>query len=95
MNTRAIRTASDIKTMVQGGKQVRFTRFQSGQLWYSTECGFEFPVPVEEVGQTPYLAQDKALLFMRFIRKHIQHIQSAMAAESENLDPPATNLHLC
>ena len=78
MTARTIRTAADIKGMVEGGKLVNFTHFQGGQLWYSTECGFEFPVALEEVGEASYPAQDKALLFMRFIRKHIQMIQASL-----------------
>lgn len=80
MITRTLRTAADIKGMVQSGKLVRFTRFQAGQLWYATECGFEFPVAIEEIGQSTYPAQDKAALFMRFIRKHIEFIQSSLAS---------------
>lgn len=79
MNARTLRTAADIKGMVKDGKLVRFVRFQSGQLWYVTECGFEFPVAIAETGEAPYLAEDKAMLFMRFIRKHIQLIQSSLA----------------
>lgn len=77
MNARTFRTKADIKGMVENNKMVHFTRFQSGQLWYATECGFEFPVSLEEAGQTSFPSQDKALLFMRFIRKHIQMIEDA------------------
>lgn len=77
MNARTLRTTADIKGMVENNKVVNFTRFQGGQLWYSTECGFEFPVSLQEVGQSTYPSQDKALLFLRFIRKHIEMIQEA------------------
>lgn len=88
MNARTIRTPADIKGMVDNGKQVRFTRFQSGQLWYATECGFEFPVALEDVGETPYPAQDKAMLFLRFIRKHVQMIQASLAeADQPAVEP--------
>lgn len=52
-------------------KRVVFTRYFDGDLWYKTECDFEFPVPIKEVGTATFLANDKALLFMRYIRKHM------------------------
>lgn len=52
-------------------KSVTFTRYKDTNLWYVTECGFEFPVPIEDVGTASMLAKDKAILFMRYIRKHI------------------------
>ena len=36
--------------------------------------GFEFPVPINDVGNARFL-QDKAILFMRWIRKHIDTIE--------------------
>jgi hypothetical protein len=59
-----------VKDMVKDNKQVTFVRFKEGELWYRTEDGFEFPVPVADVGNATMLAHDKALLFMRYIRKH-------------------------
>lgn len=66
-----------IKEMVANNKQVKFVRYQNKELWYQTECGFEFPVPIEDTGNAIFIAQDKALLFMRWIRKHLNEIQSA------------------
>lgn len=65
----------NIKDMVSDNKQVEFVRYQSGDLWYRTECGFEFPVPVDDTGSAVFLNKDKALLLMRYIRKHIKVIQ--------------------
>jgi hypothetical protein len=69
-----------IKEMVAGNRQVRFTRYRDGELWYITDDGFEFPVPVADIGNATFLAQDKALLFMRYIRKHLQSIAEAKDA---------------
>ena len=66
-------TAS-IKDMVKDGKQVTFSFFRHGQLWYTTDCGFEFPVPVDDIGDATFLNKDKAMLFMRYIRKHLASI---------------------
>lgn len=65
----------NIKDMVSGGKQVTFQYFQSNELWYQTECGFLFPVPTYDIGTARFLAVDKAMLFMRYIRKHIERLE--------------------
>ncbi len=66
-----------IKEMVANGKQVEFVRYQSKELWYKTECGFEFPVPIEDTNEAAFIAKDKAMLFMRWIRKHLASIETA------------------
>jgi len=58
-----------IKERVKDGKKVRFTRYRQGNLYYETEDGFEFPVPLSDAGDATFLVEDKAILFMRYIRK--------------------------
>lgn len=65
-----------IKEMVSDNKQVHFVKYFDGDLWYSTEDGFQFPVPVKDIGTATFLAQDKAILFMRYIRKYIELLVS-------------------
>ena len=63
-----------IKELVKNNT-VRFTRYFDGDLWYEVvEEGFHFPVPVSEAGTSTFLAEDKAILFMRYIRKHITNL---------------------
>lgn len=38
-------------------------------------CGFEFTVPIEDMGDGVFTASDKAMLFMRYIRKQLQAIE--------------------
>lgn len=66
-----------VKDMVKDNKQVTFVHYREGELWYRTEDGFEFPVPVADVGSATMLASDKALLFMRYIRKHVDMLNQA------------------
>lgn len=66
-----------IKDMVKDGKQVTFVRYKEKELWYVTECGFEFPVPIDDAGEATFLARDKAMLFMRYIRKHLAMLDEA------------------
>jgi hypothetical protein len=66
-----------LKARVKG--RVRFTRFVDNTLYYATDDGWVFPVPLEDAnnsqGSSPtFLAEDKAMFFMRWIR-------NAMVAE--------------
>lgn len=70
---------SSIKEMVSTGKVVRFSFYRAKELWYVTECGFEFPVPIDDVGDATFMATDKAILFMRYIRKHLAMLAEARA----------------
>ena len=67
-----------IKDMIKDNQTVTFQFYRDGQLWYETECGFEFPVPISEAGTATFLAQDRAILFMRYIRKHIEYLDRSM-----------------
>ncbi len=66
----------NIKDMVKD-KKVTFVRYRRLELWYTTECGFEFPVPIEDTGDADFFAEEKAMLYMRYIRKHIKVAEAA------------------
>lgn len=70
----------NIKDMVKDGKKVVFKRVVDGNLIYETECGFEFPVPVEDTGDGKFLSEDKAMFLMRYIRKEIDRIKNNEAS---------------
>lgn len=72
---------NSIKEMVKN-KVVKFSFFRDKELWYITECGFEFPVPVDDVGKGVFKAQDNALYFMRWIRKHHDTINGALKEQA-------------
>lgn len=62
-------------------KLVRFVEYRKGNLWYRVEgTTFVFPVPIEDVGDGIFLAQDKAILFMRYIKA-----QLALTCDNLNL----------
>lgn len=63
-------------------KKVRFLFYRAKELWYTTEDGFEFPVPIDDCGDAVFLNEDKAILFMRYIRKHLEMINRAKHMES-------------
>jgi hypothetical protein len=73
----------NIKEMVAEGRKVRFLRYKLGELWYITETCFEFPVPVTDCGDGTFLAEDRAILFMRYIRKHVAYLRDAKSSHDE------------
>ena len=77
----------DIKAMVSGGRKVRFRSYREREFWYETECGFVFPVPLDDIGSAEMLAADKAILFMRYIRKHVALIEGARFAQAAAQGP--------
>lgn len=60
-----------LKDLVAKGKVVRFVCLMADSLWYESEDGFAFPVPLSETPGATFLAEDKALLYMRHIRKFL------------------------
>jgi hypothetical protein len=80
---------NSIKDMVKD-KKVTFLFYKEGELWYTTECGFEFPVPTNDVGTAAMNAEDKAILYMRWIRKEVgaQEQLKAQLEESKVAVPP-------
>lgn len=60
----------DIKQHVKG--KVTFQYYRQSRLYYKTESGLTFSVPIEDTGDATFSAEDKAILFMRYIRKHLE-----------------------
>lgn len=67
----------NIKDMVKDNKKVTFQFYKLNELWYETECGFAFPVPIADCGDGVFLREDKAMMFMRYIRKYIAFLEAA------------------
>jgi hypothetical protein len=65
----------DVKEHVNNDQIVRFNYYRDGSLWYETQKGFMFPVPVTDIGNATFKAEDRAILFMRYIRKHAKAIE--------------------
>jgi hypothetical protein len=70
--------------MIVNNQTVRFSFYRDGQLWYETTCGFRFPVPISDAGTATFLAEDRAILFMRYIRRQMAALEAARQAQ-----PPA------
>lgn len=64
-----------IKELVKGNF-VRFDNYRQGFFTYILRVGdfenyvdYQFPVPIDDIGTATMLAEDKAITFMRWIRK--------------------------
>jgi hypothetical protein len=66
----------DIKQIVKDN-EVRFQRYRQGHAYYAVRVPAEgveytFPVPLSDIGDATLLATDKAIVFMRYIRKALE-----------------------
>lgn len=63
---------------VNNGQKVHFQYFRDDEFWYKTDAGLMFPVSLKEAqaGKATFLAEDKALYFMRWIKKYVQASQT-------------------
>jgi len=68
-----------IKEIVKDNK-VRFLYYRKGELWYEVIGKSEFcddsqllifPVPLDDTGDGTFYPEDKAIYFMRYIRKYL------------------------
>jgi hypothetical protein len=55
-----------------------FSYFRAGNLWYITDTGFEFPVPVEDTDGATFDSSVKSLMLMRWIKKHIDVVNTGI-----------------
>ncbi|MBD3645901.1 MAG: hypothetical protein HUJ31_00295, partial [Pseudomonadales bacterium] len=62
---------SRIKDLVKD-QRAHFVFYRDRCLFYETDNGFQFPVPVEDAGSATFNADEKAILLMRYIRKHLE-----------------------
>lgn len=67
----------NIKDMVKDNQTVKFCYFRDGNLWYETENGFKFPVPVADIGNATFNAVERAMLMMRYIRPQLELIENS------------------
>jgi len=60
-------------------QQVHFEYYRDGDMWYKTDNGFIFPVTVKdtrEIGNATFNRDDKAIYFMRYIRKYKEELDN-------------------
>lgn len=74
-------------------EQAKFTHYEDGKLWYQViwtrvdpgkvipEFGglFDFPIPIDDTEGSKFLSADRAITFMRWMRRHLEYLQGALA----------------
>jgi len=70
----------NVSKILENNESVSFMFFLSGKLWYRTESGFKFPVPIKGSGQSVFLNEDRANRFYPYIKAHAEKLSKAKAA---------------
>jgi len=72
-----------IKEIVKD-QNAHFVFYRDKSLFYETDNGFQFPVPIEDAGSATLNKEEKAILLMRYIRKHMDRTQAAREAQDQD-----------
>ncbi len=70
-----IKEMPTIKELVESDRRVRFSFYRAGFFYYNVVVPnhiYEFPIPVEDIGTATLHDYDKAITFIRWIRKAIE-----------------------
>lgn len=77
----------NIKDIVKN-QNAHFVFYRDRSLFYETDDGFQFSVPIADAGSATINREEKAILLMRYIRKHLARIENARSAQSaDNAEP--------
>lgn len=58
----------------------KFQFYREGNLYYETDTGLTFPIPIVDTAGATFLAEDKSMFFMRWIRKHLEMIDPVVTS---------------
>ncbi len=72
---------NSIKDIVKDNN-AHFVFFRDRSLFYETDDGFQFPIPIDDAGSATFNAEEKAILLMRYIRKHLAQTEAARADQN-------------
>jgi hypothetical protein len=64
-------------------KNVYFRFYQMDKLYYETELGLVFEIPISDTGTGTFLAKDKALNYMRWIRPALKKAEEELTKKEE------------
>ena len=69
--------------LVKDNKVVRFVHFRDEEFWYQHQDGLMFPISLKEAttGRGTFLAEDKAIYFMRWMKKYIEDCKNPETGE--------------
>jgi len=64
----------NLTEMVRDKKKVHFFFYREENLYYKTECGFVFKIPIADTGNGTFGAEESALQMMRWLRPAIDEV---------------------
>jgi hypothetical protein len=64
-------------------QNAHFVFYRDRALFYETDAGFQFPVPIDDAGSATFKKEEKAILLMRYIRKHLKIVEDAKHAQNQ------------
>lgn len=62
-------------------KKVTFLHYQEKNLWYITDGGLTYSIPVEDTGNGIFLPTERSVYHMKWIRKALETIKQAHKAQ--------------
>ena len=65
----------NIKDHVKENQKVKFKFYKMGKLFYETELGLIFEIPLTDTGNASFMNEAKALNFMRWIRPALEKLK--------------------
>ncbi len=68
---------TDIKFHIKGSST--FAYYRDNALWYRTDTGLLFPVPIDDIGSAQFLCTERSMLMMRYIRKYLASLDKPEA----------------
>jgi hypothetical protein len=63
--------------IIKDGSNAHFIELKNKEMWYKVK-DFKFPIPLEKTEGGVFLAVDKASIFKRWIRKHLDLINQSL-----------------
>ena len=66
-------------------QNAHFVYYRDRALFYETDNGFQFPIPIDDASSATFNNEEKAILLMRYIRKHLKTVGEA--EDSQNANP--------
>jgi hypothetical protein len=63
---------TNVKEHVVNGQKVKFDFYRDKTLYYKTDKGLLFEVPCSDTGNGVFKNEDKAISYMRWIRKQLE-----------------------
>lgn len=81
-----------LSELVKDNKKVYFSYYRDKEFWYKHENGLLFPVPLKDVddpaSRATLLAEDKALYFMRWLKKYLSSVKDEADTELDEVPNP-------